>query len=90
MNFMSTVKNSLLEGFYPAGWDMEKIDACCEKGVAREAFWNKDFNPIPCQDIHEFDAKMGHEIALQIKLSRDKGEKLAMIIPVGPMGMHIR
>ena len=88
MNFMSTVKNSLLEGFYPAGWDMERIDACCEKGVAREAFWNKDFNPIPCGDIHEFDAKMGHEIALQIKLSRDKGEKLAMIIPVGPMGMY--
>lgn len=27
MDFMSTVKGSLLEGFYPAGWDMAKIDA---------------------------------------------------------------
>ena len=26
MDFMSTVKGSLLEGFYPAGWDMAKID----------------------------------------------------------------
>ena len=48
MNFMSTVKGSLLEGFYPAGWDMAKMDACCEKGVQREDFWHKDFNPIAC------------------------------------------
>ena len=26
MDFMSTVKGSLLEGFYPAGWDMKKIE----------------------------------------------------------------
>ena len=31
---------------------------------------------------------MGHEIALQIKNAREKGEKLAMILPVGPMGMY--
>lgn len=88
MNFMSTVKGSLLEGFYPAGWDMAKMDACCEKGVQREDFWHKDFNPVACENIYEFDAKMGHEIALQIKNARDRGEKLAMIIPVGPMGMY--
>ena len=29
MDFNSTVKGSLLEGFYPEGWDFEKIDACC-------------------------------------------------------------
>ena len=88
MNFVTTVKNSLLEGFYPAGWDMAKIDACCDKGVQREDFWHEGFNPIACGDIGEFDAKMGHEIALQIKLAKDRGEKLAMIIPVGPMGMY--
>ena len=64
------------------------MDACCEKGVQREEFWHKDFNPIACGDIGEFDAKMGHEIALQIKNARERGEKLAMIIPVGPMGMY--
>lgn len=88
MDFLSTVKGSLLEGFYPKGWDMEKIDKCCEKGVSREDFWHKDFTPIECNDISEFDTYMGHEIALQIKKARDNGEKLAMILPVGPMGMY--
>ena len=88
MNFLTTVEDSLLEGFYPKGWDMAKIDACCEKGVAREAFWNKDFNPIECDNINDFDTLMGHEIALQIKLAKDEGRKLAMILPVGPMGMY--
>lgn len=88
MDFLSTVKGSLLEGFYPEGWDFAKIDACCDKGSARESFWNPDFNPIPCRDIYEFDTLMGHEIAMKIKEARDKGEKLAMILPVGPMGMY--
>ena len=34
MDFMSTVKGSLLEGFYPAGWDMKKIDRCCSNRPA--------------------------------------------------------
>ena len=88
MDFLTTVKGSLLEGFYPKGWDMEKIDKCCDMGVKREDFWNKDFNPIECENIYEFDTLMGHEIAQQIKLSAEKGEKLAMILPVGPMGMY--
>ncbi|MBO5060961.1 MAG: glucosamine-6-phosphate isomerase [Clostridia bacterium] len=88
MDFLTTVKGSLLEGFYPAGWDMKKIDECCDKGVAREDFWHKDFNPIECENIYEFDTFMGHEIALQIKNARDAGQKLAMILPVGPMGMY--
>ena len=88
MDFLSTVKGSLLEDFYPKGWDMAKIDACCEKGVAREDFWNKDFNIVPCENIYDFDTMMGHEIAQQIKNARERGEKLAMILPVGPMGMY--
>ncbi|MDP4118499.1 MAG: glucosamine-6-phosphate isomerase [Bacillota bacterium] len=88
MDFMSTVKGSLLENFYPKGWNMKKIDECCEKGVTRENFWNKDFNPIECDNIYEFDTYMGHEIALQIKKAKDEGKKLAIILPVGPMGMY--
>ena len=88
MNFMSTVKGSLLENFYPVGWDMEKIDACCEKGVAREAFWNDAFTPIECETLSDFDTLMGHEIAMQVKLTAEAGQKLAMILPVGPMGMY--
>ena len=88
MNFMTTVKGSLLEDFYPKGWDMEKIDACCDKGVAREDFWHKDFNPIECESLSDFDTLMGHEIAMQIKLTAEAGQKLAMILPVGPMGLY--
>ena len=88
MDFLSTVKGSLLEGFYPKGWDFEKIDKCCEMGVEREDFWHKDFNPIECDNIYEFDTLMGHEIAQQIKFAAERGEKLAMILPVGPMGMY--
>ncbi len=88
MDFMSTVKGSLLEGFYPKGWDMEKIDKCCDKGVAREDFWNKDFNPVECESLGDFDTLMGHEIAMQIKTTYEENRKLAIILPVGPMGMY--
>ncbi len=88
MDFLSTVKGSMCEDFFPKGWDLAKFDACCEKGVAREDFWHKDFNPVECENIYEFDTLMGHEIAMQIKTAREKGEKLAMILPVGPMGMY--
>ncbi len=92
MDFASTVKGSLLEGFYPAGWDMNKIDACCsnapESILDRQSFWNKDFQPISCENVTEFDMLMGHEIANTIKKARENGEKLIMILPVGPMGMY--
>lgn len=92
MNFSDTVKGSLLEGFYPVGWDMDAIDACCsltpEKAVAGESFWNQEFRPVACDSIQTFDTYMGHEIALQIKAAKDRGEKLIIILPVGPMGMY--
>ncbi len=88
MDFLSTVKGSLLEDFFPKGWDIKKIDECCEKGVEREDFWHPDFQPIAADSLEEFNIYMGHEIALKIKEAGDKGEKLAMILPVGPMGMY--
>lgn len=92
MDFNSTVKGSLLEGFYPAGWDMVKIDSLMqgtpEESVARRSFWNDSFTPVECADIHDFDTYMGHEIALQIRNARDEGRKIAFILPVGPMGMY--
>lgn len=92
MNFLDTVKGSMLEGFFPEGWDMEKIEKCCqnppESVLERQSFWNPDFTPVQCETLTDFDTYMGHEIALQIKKARDKGEKLALILPVGPMGMY--
>ncbi len=91
MDFNSTVKGSALESFYPAGWDFEKIDACIgspESITDRQPHWNKDFAPIPCDSLTDFETFMGHEIALQIKNAKDRGEKIAFIFPVGPMGMY--
>ena len=92
MDFNSTVKGSLLEGFYPAGWDFEKIDACIDEDPAkiteRQSYRNADFNPVECGSLTDFEVYMGHEIAMQIKLAKDRNEKIAFILPVGPMGMY--
>jgi glucosamine-6-phosphate deaminase len=89
---MDTLKGSLLENFFPKGWDLKKIDDCCnqppeEIGV-RQKFWNKDFNIVECADVPDFNVMMGHEIALEITKARDEGRKLILILPVGPMGMY--
>ncbi len=92
MDFLSTVKGSMLENFYPAGWDMAKIDSCCSNSPEtieeRQPWWNKDFNLKCAENVTEFDMILGHEIAMEIKSCRDEGRKLAMILPVGPMGMY--
>ena len=51
MDFLSTVKGSLLENFYPKGWNLKKMDECCEKGVTREDFWHKDFTPVDHREL---------------------------------------
>ena len=92
MDFNSTVKGSLLEGFYPKGWDMKKIDRCCANKpadiVKPQPFWHKGFAPVPCADVKEFDVKMGHEIANEIRKAKEAGGKIVFILPVGPMGMY--
>lgn len=92
MDFNTTVKGSNLEGFYPEGWDFEKIDECCSHApqdvTKRQAFWHKDFTPIQCDSLAEFDVKMGHEIANEIRKANGRKEKIAFILPVGPMGMY--
>ena len=91
MDFISTVKGSAMDGFYPAGWDFAKIDACIdapETITEHQAHWNPNFTPVECDSLGEFETYMGHEIAMEIKLAKDRGEKIAFILPVGPMGMY--
>jgi glucosamine-6-phosphate deaminase len=92
INLTSTLKGSLLEGFFPAGWDLAKIDACCanppEAVLERQPWWNADFQPVPCETLADFNTMLGHEIAMQIRRTRQEGRKLALILPVGPMGMY--
>ena len=92
MDFISTVKGSLLEHFYPEEWDFQKIDGCCshraEEIFEPQSFWNKNFVPVACESVEDFNMMLGHEIALTIRKARDKKEKLIMVFPVGPMGMY--
>jgi glucosamine-6-phosphate deaminase len=92
MNLLTTFAGSMMEGFLPRGWDLGRIDACCSNppgSVAdRQPWWDPDFEPIPCASVADFDVMMGHEIASTIRRARDRGGKLALILPVGPMGMY--
>lgn len=91
MNFMSTLKGSMLEGFYPEGWDFDKIDACIDspdKITERQDFWNPAFEPVVCESLSDFETYMGHEIAREIRTAKEEGRKIAFILPVGPMGMY--
>ena len=35
LNLLSTIKGSLLENFYPAGWNLKKIDKCCAMNLSQ-------------------------------------------------------
>ena len=92
MNMIDTFKGSYFSEIVPEGWDIKKIQECVSNDPAtvcdRQDFWNKDFTPIMCTNLEEFGAYMGHEIAMQIKQTKEEGRKLIMILPVGPMGMY--
>ena len=96
INLMTTLKGSLLENFFPKGWDLAKFDRIVARSekeplkeiARREAWWNKGYSPVVCDDIHDFDMLMGHELAMQIRRTRQAGQELALILPVGPMGMY--
>jgi glucosamine-6-phosphate deaminase len=92
MDLLTTLKGSLMEGFLPAGWDLEKIDRLGALGPAevprREKWWHPQFEPMACASYADFDTYMGHEIAREIQLTHQKGQPLKLILPVGPMGMY--
>lgn len=92
MDLLSTLRGSMLETFFPAGWDLKRMDECCshepERIFDRQPYWHPEFQPVACEHIYDFDTFMGHEIAQLIRSTRDRGEQLAIILPVGPMGMY--
>ena len=58
MNMISTIKGSLMESFFPTGWDLERIDKSIgnapEQVFEKQAFWHKDFQPISCKTPFRF------------------------------------
>src|SRR5262245_53395520 len=92
MNLLTTLAGSLMEGFFPKGWNLEKIDrlaaASPEELTRRESWWHAGFEPVACASYEDFDTFMGHEIALEIQRTGREGRPLILILPVGPMGMY--
>jgi glucosamine-6-phosphate deaminase len=92
INLMSTLKGSLLEKFFPEGWDLDALDKICSKppeALAKpEKWWSKKFQPISCESLGDFDTMMGHEIAGAIAKAKMAKKPIAFILPVGPMGMY--
>jgi len=92
MNLLTTFAGSMMEGFLPRGWDLAKIDACCDQPPGaigeRQSWWHPGFELVPCASVADFDVMMGHEIATAIARCRAQGRAAAMILPVGPMGMY--
>jgi glucosamine-6-phosphate deaminase len=92
MDLLDTISGSLLEGFYPRGWNLERLDWCASQDPAtvldRQSFWHPGFTPVPCDTLEDFNMLMGHAIAQAIRAAREDGVELILILPVGPMGMY--
>lgn len=92
MDLISTLRGSLMEGYFPAGWDLARIDKLADVSGAnlgrRQSWWNAQFEPVACASLADFETYMGHEIAREIQQSRQAGKPLLLILPVGPMGMY--
>ena len=92
IDLLSTMKGSLLEGFLPKGWNLERMDAIAglssEKVLERAPHWHPRFEPVPTASLEEFEVRMGLEIAALIIEAAQEGKEIAFILPVGPMGMY--
>ncbi|MBN1442630.1 MAG: glucosamine-6-phosphate isomerase [Planctomycetes bacterium] len=92
LDLLSTIQGSMLQGLFPAGWDLARMDELAGRDPAsvtrREPFWNEAFLPVGCRDVAELEVQMGLEIASEIIESREQHRQLALILPVGPMGMY--
>src|SRR5438132_788215 len=92
MNLLTTIADSLMAGFLPRGWDLARVDACCahppEALGERQPWWHPHFEPVACATVADFDVQFGHEIARAIQRTENLGRDLALILPVGPMGMY--
>ena len=75
MDMTNTLKGSYFSEILPAGWDIEKIKACVsnppETVLDRQSFWNDGFTPVKCTNLEEFGVYMGHEIAMQIRTTKE-------------------
>jgi glucosamine-6-phosphate deaminase len=88
MDLISTLPGSMMQNFFPSGWDLAKIDRLAQKEITLQPWWEAGFLPVPCASLSDFDTYMGHEIAREIQQAHHERRPIAFILPVGPMGMY--
>ena len=63
LNLLTTLKGSLLENFFPAGWDLAQWDACVAddpKAIfERQPKWHKDYSIRMANSVADFDVMLG-------------------------------
>ena len=95
-DFLSTRDGSYAGPFYPEGWDYRKIKRITGYGVKqfdqRQPFWHRNYEPVVCDDTggggETLAAMMGYEIFNVVREAAERKRPLALILPVGPMGMY--
>lgn len=95
-DFLSTLDGSYAGPFYPEGWDYRKIKRITGFGLKqfdqRQPFWHRNYEPVVCDDGggggETMAAMMGYEIFNTVRESAAEKRPLALILPVGPMGMY--
>lgn len=92
MDMINTLQGSYFSEIFPKGWDINRIKSCVSNDPSSvfdvQPHWNEAFTLQSCNNLEEFGAFMGHEIAMQIKVTKEEGRDLILILPVGPMGMY--
>ena len=96
IDFLSTREGSYAGSYYPKGWDYRKIKKITALGPKhfseRQPFWHRNFEPVVCDDssggVETMNAMMGYEIFNVVREAARQRKPLALILPVGPMGMY--
>jgi glucosamine-6-phosphate deaminase len=92
MNLIDTKEQSLMTDFFPPGWDLNRIDACCalppERIYDRQSFWHDDFHIVSCPSADAVDIMIGHEIAFTIQKAKHDGRELVLMMSTSPMSMY--
>ncbi len=96
IDFSSTREGSLAGDYYPKSWDYRRIKRITALGPKRfydrQPFWHRRFEPVICDDAggggETMSAMMGYEIFTAVHEAARQRKPLALILPVGPMGMY--
>jgi len=92
ISLITTIGGSKLEGFLPSAWDLSQWESCLSDDpddiFDRQDRWHDNFTIKQVDTLSEFNVMMGHKLASLLHRYREESRELALILPVGPMGMY--